>query len=239
MRILRRVIKTATRPYRARRHGTIGEAKVRVVLNYDPDKKLIHRTINNLIIIDKNGRSHQIDHVEIRKNGIFCIETKSLEGTIIGDCHSSKWTQILSNGEIYQHFNPIKQNEAHCRILRDLLGDRYIVNSIIVMANDNAAKIASSNVLNVRDLKDYLDNFDNGATLTSEEINNVADVIESYNSELSDVEHIKNIREYKKSKVNDVCPYCGAKLLSSDRPNGVFYLCPNYPTCKYIKFVKM
>ncbi len=57
--------------------GRIVEEKVNSVLNSYFFGKTEHRQINNLTIIDDNNKSHQIDHIEIRSNGIFCIETKN------------------------------------------------------------------------------------------------------------------------------------------------------------------
>ena len=77
MRLLRKVIRKATKPLRAKRHGEQGERKVDSKLNPLIFGKVEHRLINNLILVDENGKSHQIDHIEIRENGIFCIETKN------------------------------------------------------------------------------------------------------------------------------------------------------------------
>ena len=70
--------------------GNIGERKVDAKLNPLFFGKVYHQQINNLILIDDNNKTHQIDHVEIRENGIFCIETKNYKGWIFGDENSSK-----------------------------------------------------------------------------------------------------------------------------------------------------
>ena len=57
--------------------GTIGELKVKKKLTPLLFGRVYHRLINNLLLLDENGKSHQIDHIEIRENGIFCIETKN------------------------------------------------------------------------------------------------------------------------------------------------------------------
>ena len=77
MGLLGKLIKKATKPLRAKVHGAQGERKVDAKLNPLIFGKVEHRQINNLILVDDNNKSHQIDHIEIRENGIFCIETKN------------------------------------------------------------------------------------------------------------------------------------------------------------------
>lgn len=95
MGILRKIIRTATKPIRAKVHGAHGERKVDSKLNPLIFGIVEHRQINNLILVDDNGKSHQIDHIEIRENGIFCIETKNYIGWIFGSENQEKWTQTL------------------------------------------------------------------------------------------------------------------------------------------------
>ena len=161
MGILRKLIKTATRPLRAKIHGAQGERKVDSKLNPLLFGKVEHRQINNLVLIDDNGKSHQIDHIEIRENGIFCIETKNYIGWIFGNENSEKWTQTLYTGEKHQFLNPLKQNKSHCYHISKVIGEKYIVNSLVVMANNNADKINCPNVINLNELKSFLKHFNN------------------------------------------------------------------------------
>ena len=164
MGLLRKIIKEATKPVRAKVHGAAGERKVNSKLNPLIFGRVEHRQINNLILVDNNGKSHQIDHIEIRENGIFCIETKNYIGWIFGSENSEKWTQTLYNGEKHQFFNPLKQNNSHCYHISKVLGPKYRVNSVVVMANNNAEKIECDNVINLNDLKTYLKHFNNGVS---------------------------------------------------------------------------
>ena len=47
--------------------GKVGERKVDDKLNPLLFGKVEHRQINNLILVDEQGKSHQIDHIEIRE----------------------------------------------------------------------------------------------------------------------------------------------------------------------------
>ena len=45
-------------------NGTVGEIEVNAKLNPFFFGKVDHKQINNLVIVDDNGKTHQIDHVE-------------------------------------------------------------------------------------------------------------------------------------------------------------------------------
>ena len=197
--------------------------------------KVEHRQINNLILVDDNGKSHQIDHIEIRQNGIFCIETKSFIGWIFGNENSEKWTQTLYNGEKHQFFNPLKQNKSHCYHISKVLGPKYKINSLVVMANNNADKIDCKNVINLDDLKAYLKRFDNGISLSVEEMDEIYSKLRSAGSQMTTKEHVKNIRQTQKELDKNICPRCGGTLVLRKGRNGNFYGCSNYPNCTFIK----
>ena len=234
--VIRKAVKKVTQPIRAKAHGAQGERKVNSKLNPLIFGKVEHRQINNLILIDNNGKSHQIDHIEIRENGIFCIETKNYIGWIFGNENSEKWTQTLYNGEKYQFFNPLKQNNSHCYHISKVLGPKYRVNSLVVMANNNADKIDCSNVINLSDLKSYLKRFNNGVSLSVEEMDYVYNKLLNAASAMSNKEHIQNIRQTQKELNQNICPRCGGELvLRQSRTGSMFYGCSNYPKCKFIK----
>ena len=112
MKLFKKIIKSAFKPAINETKGVIGEQRVSSKLNPLFFGKVDHRQINNLMLVDENGKSHQIDHVEIRENGIFCIETKNYSGWIFGSESQQMWTQTLYH-EKYQFPNPIKQNRSH------------------------------------------------------------------------------------------------------------------------------
>ena len=95
IKIIRKIAKPAINNLK----GKIGEAKVNRTLNPILFDKVEHRQVNNLVLMDDNGKSHQIDHIEIRQNGIFCIETKNYIGWVFGNETQDKWTQSLYTGE--------------------------------------------------------------------------------------------------------------------------------------------
>lgn len=237
MGLLRKIIRTVTKPARAKAHGAAGERKVNSKLNPLIFGKVEHRQINNLILVDSNGKSHQIDHVEIRANGIFCIETKSYIGWVFGHENSDKWTQTLFTGEKHQFLNPLKQNNSHCYHISKVLGPKYKVNSLVVMANDNAQRIDCDNVINLSELKSYLKHFDNGVHLSIEEMDYVYNKLLNAASDMTNKEHIQNIKQTQKELDHNICPRCGGALVLRKGTKGSFYGCSNYPKCKFTKKV--
>lgn len=230
-RILRSTLKPAINTVK----GSIGEQKVSTKLNPLIFGKVEHRQINNLMIVDKNGKSHQIDHIEIRQNGIFCIETKNYSGWIFGSESQKMWTQTLYK-EKHQFPNPIKQNRSHIYHLSKILGEKYKINSVIVMVQNNAGRINVPYVVNLNGLKSYLSSFYDGTHYTTSEMDYIYRMlINASQSNVTQREHIENIRSTQDEIKNNICPRCRGNLVLKDGKYGKFYGCSNYPRCKFTK----
>lgn len=216
-------------------NGKRGEHKVYEKLNPLLFGKVEHRMINNLILVDENGKSHQIDHVEIRANGIFCIETKNYIGWIYGGENQDKWTQTLYNGEKHQFVSPLKQNKSHVYHISKVLGGKYKINSVVVMVQNNADKVNCKNVVNLDDLKQYLKEFDDGTKYTIEEMDEIYNTLQKAHTKMSNKEHLNNIKQTQNELKSGICPRCGNKLVERNGQYGKFYGCSNYPSCKFTK----
>lgn len=235
MKLMTKLFKNHMQPLRNKIKGKIGEQEVSRKLNPLIFGKVEHRLINNLVIKDDNGKTHQIDHIEIRHNGIFCIETKNYIGWIFGTDNSQNWVQTLYTGEKNYFYNPLKQNKSHIYYLSQKLDKKYKINSVVVMVNDNADKIECSNVVNLSDLKRYLSSFDDGTYYTTEEMDSIYQTIISINNtDVSNKEHIDNIKKTKQDLNSGICPRCGGRLVERTGPYGKFIGCSNYPNCKFI-----
>lgn len=213
--------------------GKVGEIQVDSTLNPYLFGKVKHRQINNLTIVDSNGQSHQIDHIEIRENGIFCIETKNYSGLIFGSEYKRKWTQCLRRGERNYFYSPIKQNNTHIYHLKKILGNKYNINSVIVFTQNNADNINIRNVINLCDLKNYLYQFNDGSNYTDDDMNYIYNKLISNNKNISKEEHISNIKNTNYKINNDICPRCNGKLILRKGKYGEFYGCSNYPRCRF------
>ena len=234
MGLLKKVVKSIAQPAINNHKGKVGEAKVDSKLNPLIFGKVEHRQINNLILIDDMGKSHQIDHIEIRHNGIFCIETKNYIGWIFGSENQDKWTQSLYNGEKHQFVNPLKQNKSHIYYMSQVLGKKYRINSVVVMVQNNADKVDCPNVVNLDDLKSYLKNFDDGTYYSIEEMDLIYSKLLEANNQMKNKEHVQNIRQTQAELREGICPRCGGKLVEREGKYGKFFGCSNYPDCKFI-----
>lgn len=229
MGLLRKILKKPLNNLR----GKIGELKVNKKLNPLLFKEN-HKLINNLTLIDENGHTHQIDHIEIRNNGIFCIETKSYSGLLFGNEYSESWTEVFYKRK-YQIKNPIKQNKSHIFLLNKILNYKYNINSVIVLTNNNAKNLNINYVINLKNLKGYLHNFNDNTYLTDEEIINIYNTLLDKKIRITNKEHIENIKETQRNLKNGICPRCGGTLVIRDGKYGKFIGCSNYPKCQFTK----
>lgn len=213
--------------------GSIGERKVIAKLNPWFFGKVEHFMINNIIIKDNKGDTHQIDHIEIRHNGIFCIETKNYSGYIFGNDESEKWTQILNKKERNYFQNPVKQNEIHINQLKRVLDNKYKIINIVVMVQNNLAHIKSEFTVGLSNLKYCLKVYNDGTNYTFEEMQEIYTKIIKSASDTTNKEHVKNIKKKQQDIDDGICPRCGGKLVVREGKYGTFTGCSNYPKCTF------
>ena len=216
-----------------RDRGKKGEFYVSQVLGDSIDG--VKQIFNDYKFIS-NGKSVQIDHIFINKNGIFVIETKNYKGSIYGNEEQQEWTQVLAYGNVQNKFyNPIKQNNSHIYKLQKFLPKNIDVISIVVFIDADIENVDSNNVCKLDELTEIL-NFDYGRTITPKQIDYVANILRRYqNDNITEEEHIKNIHKMQEDIENNICPRCGAKLVVRNCDYGEFYGCSNYPKCKFKK----
>lgn len=198
MSILKSIIKAIAKPGINSYKGRVGESKVNLILNSPQLNCSYNKLITNYYLLDNDGISHQIDHIYIRKNGIFCIETKNYKGVIVSN-YKGEWYQVISSNVRYKLINPIKQNKTHIYHLSKLLDDKYKIHSLIVMVNNNSFNINMPNVINLKDLELYLTNFFDETTLKNEEIDYIYKELLKSQLKITEIQHIENI---KKNKIN-------------------------------------
>lgn len=73
---IKKIIKEITKPCVNDFKGKVGEIKVDRKLNPLLFGRVEHKQINNLILTDENGKTHQIDHIEIRKMEYFVLKPR-------------------------------------------------------------------------------------------------------------------------------------------------------------------
>lgn len=101
--------------------GIKGERNLISILRKLPDG---YKAISN-VIVEYEGKPSELDLVLIGKNGVFVIETKNHNGTIVGDDTDERWIQkkVGQKGGRYQKsmYNPIKQVSTHVFRLSNFL----------------------------------------------------------------------------------------------------------------------
>lgn len=214
--------------------GAVGELLVELSLGGNiPNEKYV---INNLLLYNES-KSHQIDHIIIRKTGVFVVETKNYSGQIYGQDNQREWTQVLDYGrEKHRFYNPIRQNKSHIYALSKIIGRKDCFVSIIVFPKADIMTYFDAYVGSVSDMKRWLKQ-DREEILTATEIEQIYTQLIDYknNPRLTKEQHIHNIYKLRQSIENNICPRCGNDLVMRKGKYGSFYGCKGYPYCKFIK----
>lgn len=172
--------------------GIEAEEKIHSYLNPGPFARVPHYELKNVYLVDVNGMSHEIDFIEIRETGIFCIEVKNWAGDIRGGRQDKYWS---SNGNSRR--NPCFQNDTHIRAIHDIIGKKPHITSVIVMAQNNARPIGIDGVINLNDFRSYMSSFTE-KVISLEEMHHIYSLLEQSRVKMSRQEHVENIKKYGK-----------------------------------------
>ena len=217
--------------------GDKGEAKVIKELNKMNDEQYL---INNLILLGENNISHQFDHILIRHNGVFVIETKNYYGDIKGSVDDTYWTKSFINQgkvKVEKFMNPIKQNSAHIRYIKKIIGKNIPLINIVVFVDNDVSKLGIYSVMNLSQLNQRISLMESDRPLSSELMIKIRDTLLHLEADIQNDDHVSNINQLKKDRrakreeyvlviEKGLCPICGSKV----QMNKNIYLCPN---CKY------
>lgn len=212
------------------KRGEEGEQLVSLTLDKDSS---FHRLINNLVLLGDNNVSHQIDHILVRENGIFVIETKNHFGRITGLEDDSYWKKTYPyKGRVKTEtfHNPLKQNQSHIRIIKRVLGKDYPIYCFVVFVRSNVDELDLFNVCGPNDILKRINLITSDKPLSKEVIESIYQTLldkEAYVNDEMHLESIKKItkdrREYQKKLrtaiEKKICPDCGGIL--SIVPNGL------------------
>ena len=218
--------------------GKIGELKISLLLK-SITTKYNGKVINDVIILDENNKSSQIDHVLFHTSGIYVIETKNYSGRIYGKENQKEWTQVLAYGNRKNKlYNPLFQNYTHLVRLEKVFGNIKTLNSCVVFVKGNINYIEANNVYTPYSLKRFiLDNI-NYNIYTENEINDLYNKLLEYklNPVKTIKEHVEDIKVMRTNIDSNICPNCNIPLvLRTSKTGNKFYGCSNYPRCKFIK----
>src|SRR5471030_1032596 len=108
----------------------------------------------NVYLPKENDGTTEADLVYIHETGVYVLESKNYSGWILGDEKSEYWTRNLANDKKEQFNNPILQNNAQIKYLRELLKLEYInIKSILVFSDRSILKKLNTNDENVNVIK--------------------------------------------------------------------------------------
>lgn len=196
----------------------------------------IQYVINDIIFADSYGNSCQIDHIVIRKNGIWVIETKNYIGTIYGNRESKEWMQSLNYGkETHKLQNPLKQNQSHIEKLKQRINFAVEPFNIVVFINSDISHLEGCRgVCNMEQLKRLLA-VSTGIELLPNQMERYYNMLFNLkkNNRISPEQHKENVQRQQQRIANGHCPRCGGRLVDKNGTYGKFRACSNYPKCTF------
>ena len=208
---------------RAVKRGEEGEKLVESLINEDPG---FHHLINNLVLLGDNGVSHQIDHILIRNNGVFVIETKNYYGEIKGKEDDSFWTRtyfVKRKPKSISFHNPLKQNQSHIRIIKRLIGKDYPIYCFVVFTQNNVNNLGLFNVCNADDLLNRVKLITSDREITKNEMDRINQILLFNEADINNEQHVNKVKEAEKDRKEyqkkirlaiekKICPSCGKSL---------------------------
>ena len=185
-------IKEISRDVENNLRGIEAEEKIHSYLNPGPFAKVPHFELKNVFLVDCNGMSHEIDFIEIRETGIFCIEVKNWAGDIRGGRQDKYWS---ANGNTRR--NPCFQNDTHIRAIHDIIGKKPHITSVIVMAQNNARPLNIDGVINLNDFRSFMSSFTE-KVISLDEMNRIYSLLVNAQVKMTRQQHVENIKKYGK-----------------------------------------
>lgn len=227
------LIKAVTKKKNSGEIGAKGEVLVAKKLNEYKTKN--SRLLNDVVLLDSNGESYQIDHILINENGVWIIETKNWSGMIFGSDEQKTWTQVLAYGKEKNHvYSPVKQNLTHVYKIQKILTKSAPLIPLVVFVSADITNVYSGYVCNLDNLH-LIINKNYGFYLTGQEIEKYYKKILFYKTKcrVTSEEHSYK-REIKQEGIKrGICPNCGGRLVERMGKSRSFYGCSNYPNCRF------
>lgn len=114
--------------------------------------------LHDFILPGTYGGLKKIDHAILTAGGILCIQTKHYNGIVFGAEDEAQWTNI--DGTRRRRFlNPLIQNEARTRAMRDVLADVPVANLVVFTGKMQFSIPPPANVIRLDALDSYIAKF--------------------------------------------------------------------------------
>ena len=175
--------------------GIRGEQEVDYVLNWLGGNSLFvddntHDKFGNPCVKLKNSKfrdeAQEYDHIVIRENGVFIIETKNYGGKIVIS-PDGNWTHTNSKGETKGLRNPSQQVYRHEVLLKSFLPRDIPIISVICLSNPNLILEGQSSskvpVFKSDLLAEYIVEYKSKVKIPLKKMREIKELIESYRSE--------------------------------------------------------
>lgn len=194
------------------------------------------------VYVPVEGRTTELDIVMVASSGVYIFESKAYGGKIYGSPEQMKWVQYMG-GKKSSFYNPVKQNENHCRHLSKALQiPQNSTFSFIVFENRaNLSKVSPLKgdnffVCNRENLLQLLTNImrTSGSLLPKETVTAVCLQLEAW-SNREDSFKEQHVQQVQDRMFGNACPVCGKKLVTRNGKTGTFIGCTGYPKCKYTR----
>lgn len=185
-------IKEISRDVEGNLKGIEAEEKIHSYLNPGPFARVPHYELHNVYLRDSRGMTHEIDFIEIRETGVFCIEVKNWSGEILGTRTDPYW---YVHGE--QRRNPTIQNDTHIRAMHDVIGKKPHITPVVVLAQNNAGRLNIDGVINLLNFRAFMSQFQE-KVISPERMKEIRDAIENARVYITREEHVRNIRRFGK-----------------------------------------
>jgi len=233
---------------RASFQGWFGEFVLAVGARFSLPRHTYH-ALHNVTLLARDGTT-QIDHLVVSRFGIFCIENKSMTGSIHGTANQPRWTQAFGRRAKHQFQNPLHQNMRHARVLEELLEikTQSVISIVAFMARCNFGNEMPKNVvmgMPFEYIKSHQEIIFSDAEVKSlvSKIKALAlpknwfglSTAETHATHLNSLKH----RHSDHRATVDACPQCGSNLVvrrsrHSDA-NVSFVGCSAFPACRFTK----
>lgn len=194
------------------------------------------------VYVPLNNKTAELDLVMVSRSGIYIFESKAFGGKIYGHPDHMHWTQYLG-GTKNSFYNPVKQNENHCRYLSRALQIPWNSTfSFVVFENrTDLSKVfplsgAHFVVCNRNHLLRTLKNILSARTsvFSEERLTQICNQLREWSCADSQTKQ-QHIQQVQTHMFGDICPVCGKRLVSRNGKYGAFLGCSGYPKCTYTR----
>ena len=194
---------------------------------YKNFKKLpIHKGSDNIVF----------DYIIVSRYGVFPIDIVDHVGTVYGSEKDKEWKIYTKNNGIYKFSSPIetiykKINKLNS-IFSDVEQDAY--NPIVIFPNK--AKLMVENVSIPVINKDYLvtaiKRFRDVA-INDLKFNYLIQIFPLFKTNKSNFVIPRLFKKEKEEPKIEKCPLCNSPLIYKEGEFGDYYICSNFPACRY------